>query len=100
MKHRPAHVPEDFSADYYSAHYHTDVLLPSSVMLDVRQDLPREAAEVWPKLDFEYISAQQYPEDHENHGFVHGMPVQPETQNRHRWAPRLPSTPISRGEQP
>lgn len=100
MKHRPSHVPEDFSSDYYSAHYHTDVLLPSSVMLDLRQDLPREVVEVWPKLDFEYISNHQHAEDHENHGFVHGAPVEPEMQFSHRWAPRLPPAPVERGELP
>jgi hypothetical protein len=100
MKHRPSHVPEDFSSDFYSAHYHTDVLLPSSVMSDLRQDLPREAGEVWPKLDFEYISAREYAEDHENHGFVHGKPVEPELQCRHRWAPRLPPAPVDQGELP
>ena len=98
MKHRPAHVPEDFSSDYYSAHYHTDVLLPSSVMSDQRQDLPREAGEVWPRLDFEYISTQSYAEDHENHGFVHGTPVAPEMQYRHSWAPRMPPAPRDQGD--
>jgi len=98
MKHRPSHVPEDFSSDFYSAHYHTDVLLPSSVMSDVRLDLPREVGEVWPKLDFEYISAHEYGEDHENHGFVHGKPVEPEMMYRHSWAPRLPPSPVKQGE--
>jgi hypothetical protein len=100
MKHRPSHVPEDFSSDFYSARYHTDVLLPSSVMLDLRQDLPREAGEVWPRLDFEYISTREHAEDHENHGFVHGKPIAPEMRFRHRWAPRLPPSPVDRGELP
>jgi hypothetical protein len=100
MKHRPTHVPEDFSTDYYSAHYHTDVLLPSSVMSDQRQDLPREAGEVWRKLDFEYISSQEYAEDHENHGFVLGKPVESEMMYGHRWAPRSPPSPTDRGELP
>jgi hypothetical protein len=100
MKHRPSHVPEDFASDYYSAQYHTDVLLPSSVMSDERHDLPREAGEVWPKLDFEYISTRQHPEDHENHGFVHGAPVAPEMVYHHSWAPRLPPAPAHQGELP
>jgi hypothetical protein len=100
MQHRPSHVPEDFSSDYYSALYHTDVLLPSSVMSDLRQDLPRETVEIWQKLDFEYISARQHPEDHENHGFVHGKPVDPAMHLHHRWAPRLPPAPLERGELP
>lgn len=100
MKHRPAHVPADFASDYYSAHYHTDVLLPSSVMLDSREDLPREAGEIWPRLDFEYISAEQHAEDHENHGFVRGQPVDPETMLIHTWAPRIPPAPITLGEAP
>ena len=100
MKHRPTHVPEDFSADFYSARYHTDVLLPSSVMSDQRQDLPRESGEVWPMLDFEYLSTHEYDEDHENHGFVHGKPVEPDLMYRHSWAPRLPPAPVERGELP
>jgi hypothetical protein len=98
MKHRPSHVPEDFSGDYYSARYHTDVLLPSSVMLDVRQDVPRDAGEIWPELDFEYLSASRYPEDHENHGFVHGDTVPPGMKHHHQWAPRLAPTPLDLGK--
>jgi hypothetical protein len=100
MKHRPSHVPEDFSSEYYSALYHTDVLLPSNVMSDLQQDPLREADEIWPKLDFEYISAHEYTEDHENHGFVHGKPVETEMMYRHQWAPLLPPAPIDRGELP
>lgn len=98
MKHRPSHVPEDFAGDFYSARYHTDVLLPSSVMLDVRQDVPRDAGEIWPNLDFEYLSAIRHPGDHENHGFVHGETVAPDWKHRHQWAPRLPSAPLDMGE--
>ena len=90
MKHRPLHVPENFSSDRYSALYHTDVLLPSSVMLDPRQDLPHGASEVWPQLDFEYISTLEYAADHENFGFVRGQRVQREPQHQHIWAPRPP----------
>ena len=90
MKHRPLHVPENFSSDRYSALYHTDVLLPSSVMLDPRQDLPHSADEVWPHLDFEYLSTLEHAADHENFGFVHGQRVQSEPQSQHIWAPRAP----------
>jgi len=98
MKHRPSHVPEDFSSDYYSARYHTDVLLPSSVMLDVRQDVPREADEIWPTLDFEYLSTRRYPGDHENHGFVHGETLSPGMKYSHHWAPRVPPAPLEMGD--
>lgn len=100
MKHRPAHVPEDFSSDYYSALYHTDVLLPSSVMLDGRRDLPRQSGEVWRSLDFEYISAHAYDEEHENHGFVQGKPVAADALHHHIWAPRTPPAPVVPGELP
>jgi hypothetical protein len=69
-------------------------------MSDLRQDLPREAGEVWRKLDFEYISTDEYPEDHENHGFVQGKPVAPELTYRHRWSPRVPPSPADQGEWP
>lgn len=97
MKHRPSHVPEDFSSDYYSALYHTDVLLPSGVMSDTAVT-PRDVGEIWPRLDFEYLSAEHPAEDHENHGFVHGLPVEPDMTFQHRWAPRLPPAPIHQGE--
>jgi hypothetical protein len=100
MKHRPSHVPEDFSSDYYSALYHTDVLLPSSVMSDQRGDNPRDVGEIWPQLDFEYLSTHKHTEDHENHGFVHGKPVEPDMTYRHKWAPRLPPAPVIRGKLP
>jgi hypothetical protein len=100
MKHRPSHVPDDFSSDYYSALYHTDVLLPSSVMSDQRHDLPHEVGEVWSTLDFAYISARNHAQDHENHGFIHGQPVEPEMQFRHKWAPRMPPAPVDRRELP
>jgi hypothetical protein len=100
MKHRPTHVPDDFSSEYYSALYHTDVLLPSNVMSDLRRDVPRETGEIWPKLDFEYISAKKHPEDHENHGFVQGQPVQRDMQHRHIWAPRQAPAPAKRGDVP
>lgn len=94
MKHRPPHVPENFSTDRYSALYHTDVLLPAGVMLDPRQDMARrdlsqESGKVWNTLDFEYISALEQDAEHENFGFVHGQRVQRGTQHQHRWAPLL-----------
>jgi hypothetical protein len=100
MKHRPSHVPADFSPDYYSALYHTDVLLPSSVMSDQRHDLPRESGEVWSQLDFAYISARSLGVEHEDHGFVHGQPVTREMQFRHRWEPRRAPAPVDRGALP
>jgi hypothetical protein len=94
MKHRPTHVPENFSTDRYSALYHTDVLLPSNVMLDPRQDLSRQdvaqdSARVWKQLDFEYLSPLEHAADHENFGFVHGQRVHGDTQYQHSWTPRL-----------
>jgi hypothetical protein len=90
MKQRPGHVPENFSTDFYSAHYHTDVLLPSEVMEDARLDPAREAGSNWPRLDFEYLSTTVFPSDHESFGFVHGRQVSRTTEHRHTWAPREP----------
>jgi hypothetical protein len=96
MKHRPVHVPGNFAKDHYSALYHTDVLLPSRVMLDNAQDRPRGTLEVWPRLDLEYISASEHAEDHENFGFVHGERVAPEACFQHAWAPRPVPAPATK----
>ncbi len=72
MRHRPRHVPENFSTSGYSALYHTDVLVPSRVMRHTSCDTPRAEREVWPGLDFSYLSAAACDVEHENFGFVHG----------------------------
>jgi hypothetical protein len=87
MKHRPKHVPDNFSTSHYSAMYHTDVLIPSKVMMDRSQDLPRRTAGAWPELDLQYLSPSRLPADHENFGFVHGNTVAEEAQLQHTWAP-------------
>lgn len=73
MRHRPRHVPENFSTSDYSALYHTDVLVPSRVMLHASCDAPRSEREVWSALDFSYLSAAACDVEHENFGFVHGL---------------------------
>jgi hypothetical protein len=87
MRHRPLHVPSDFATDYYSALYHTDVLVPSKVMSDSTRDRPRSDFEVFPRLDFEYLSAAERATDHGNFGFVHGQRVTPQTKYLHAWSP-------------
>ncbi len=88
MKHRPNYVPDNFDTSHYSALYHTDVLVPSKVMLDRSQDRPRSDFEVWPQLDFDYLSTAEFAPDHESFGFVHGQPVPLEQLLEHTWAPQ------------
>jgi hypothetical protein len=71
MHHRPRHVPENFSTSGYSALYHTDVLVPSRVMLHAARDTSSQR-EVWSALDFSYLSTAACDVEHENFGFVHG----------------------------
>ncbi len=87
MKHRPRHVPGNFSTEHYSALYHTDVLIPSNVMSGGSQGRPRSELEVYQRLDFEYLSASECATDHENFGFVHGHRVTHETQYQYAWSP-------------
>jgi hypothetical protein len=87
MKHKPLHVPDNFDTHHYSAMYHTDVLIPSKVMLDGVLDRPRGELQVWPKLDFEYLTAEKPAIDHENFGFVHGTSVTDEAKYQHQWTP-------------
>jgi hypothetical protein len=87
MKHRPTHVPEHFAVDEYSALYHTDVLVPSKVMMDPAFDRPRSDAEAWSHLDLKYLSATELPSEHENFGFVYGPRLSWESRFQHKWAP-------------
>jgi hypothetical protein len=87
MRSRPNHAPDNLATGDYTAQYHTDVLVPSKVMLDSAQDLPRTALEVWPQLDLKYLSAAELPAEHENFGFVHGSAVTEQSQFQHTWAP-------------
>jgi hypothetical protein len=87
MKHRPLHVPGNFDTNHYSALYHTDVLVPTKVMLDNSQDRPRSDFEVFPHLDLDYLSTAERSTDHENFGFVHGQRVNHEARYQHAWSP-------------
>jgi len=87
MRHQPRHAPDNFATGHYSALYHTDVLIPSKVMADGSQDVPRDALEAWPELDLKYLSASKVPAEHENFGFVHGRAVAEETVLQHTWTP-------------
>ncbi|MGA3156658.1 MAG: hypothetical protein ABSE43_03715 [Steroidobacteraceae bacterium] len=87
MRRRPNNMPDSLATGDYSALYHTDVLVPSKVMADSSQDVPRDSLEVWPQLDLKYLSATELAAEHENFGFVHGKPVAEENQLQHTWAP-------------
>jgi hypothetical protein len=92
MRHKPSHVPDNFAPGEYSAQYHTDVLVPSKVMMDSSQDVPRAGLEVWRQLDLKYLSAAEVSTEHENYGFVHGTAVTEEAQFQHSWAPTAAPT--------
>jgi hypothetical protein len=87
MRHRPRHVPENFSTSAYSALYHTDVLVPSRVMLHASCDTPRSEREVWSALDFSYLSAAACDVEHENFGFVHGLTAPGDAVPQTTWRP-------------
>jgi hypothetical protein len=80
MKHRPVHVPGNFDTRQYSALYHTDVLVPNTVMMDGTQDRPRSDFKVWSHLDLEYLTA--------HFGFVHGQNIDRQVRHRHAWVPQ------------
>jgi hypothetical protein len=87
MRHRPRHVPENFSTSDYSALYHTDVLVPSRVMLHASCATPRSEREVWSALDFSYLSAAACDVEHENFGFVHGLTAPSGAMPQTTWRP-------------
>ncbi len=76
IKHAPSYIPADVDLHRYSALYHTDVLVPTAVMSDARDyTVAREGAETWPHLVIDYMTAEQFPEDHPNYGLFIGHPV-------------------------
>jgi hypothetical protein len=88
MRHRPQYVPENFDTKTYSAHYHTDVLVPTDVTVDDTIDPDRGKAEEWRWLILDYITAEKAPADHVNHALFHGQPIAPEAIYHNPWPPR------------
>jgi hypothetical protein len=71
----PARAPRDEDPTSYSAAYQTDVTLPSSVADAAACDDPAAGGDVWAELGLRYLSAEQVPPDHVNHGWFTGLPV-------------------------
>ncbi|HEY8052652.1 MAG TPA: hypothetical protein VIE42_07580 [Steroidobacteraceae bacterium] len=93
MRHRPRHVPENFSTSDYSALYHTDVLVPSKVMCNAGCDAPRDQREVWSTLDLSYLSAGTCNVEDENFGFVHGLAAPGGVMPHTTWTPLAAGNP-------
>jgi hypothetical protein len=89
ISHRPGYVPEKYSGRHYSATCHTDVLLPTTVMVKDELDPDLRRHEVWPWLVMDYISDRETPADHINYGFFHPHPILPEARYHNPWPPRM-----------
>ena len=87
MRHRPRYVPENFGTEWYSALYHTDVLVPSAVTLDPTRDPDRSGAEVWNHLSLDYLATNHYAESDDNYGMIHGHPVAEWARYQNPWRP-------------
>lgn len=88
LKRLPSYVPANHSRRFYSALYHTDVLVPTDVTVNDTIDPDRSSAEVWPWLIIDYITEQEFPEDHVNYGLFHGRPIPEEARYHNPWPPR------------
>ncbi|MET0235141.1 MAG: hypothetical protein ABW224_10920 [Kibdelosporangium sp.] len=89
---RPHYIPDNFDPSRYSAVYHTDVLCPTAVTTDdrlVKEDFSEINAEVWPYLILDYITTEEFPEDHVNHGLFHGHPIEDCGKYHNPWPPRV-----------
>jgi hypothetical protein len=86
---RPAYVPADFDPARYSGAYHTDVLVPAGVTADPsRVDGAYADHEVWAYLMLDYITAEEFPRSHVNHGLFHGEPVDDCNRYHNPWPAR------------
>lgn len=89
---RPSYIPRNFDPTRYSAVYHTDVLVPTAVTEDdrpVRESYDEVDAEVWPYLILNYITTEEFPEGHVNHGLFHGHEVEECAKYHNPWPPRV-----------
>ncbi|ABE37779.1 hypothetical protein [Rhodopseudomonas pseudopalustris] len=84
----PHYVPEDYSQRFYSALYHTDVLVPTDVTIDGTIDPDIDASEHWNHLIIDYISEQERTPDHINYALFHGHPIPDEALYHNPWSPR------------
>ena len=89
MKHRPKYVPENFGTRWYSALYHTDVLVPTDVTVDPTHDYDHRTVEVWPHLVLDYLSTERVTESHVNYALVHGHPITECARYQNRWPARV-----------
>jgi hypothetical protein len=86
---RPAYVPPDFDPVRYSGAYHTDVLVPTDVTADpTLVDGAYRDHEVWAHLLIDYITAEEFPRSHVNHGLFHGEPVDDCNRYHNPWTAR------------
>jgi hypothetical protein len=72
----------------YSAFYHTDVLVPSTVSADAKLDPDTVLAEVWPTLIIDYITTTRFQMTHVNHALFHGHSINEEARYFNPWFPR------------
>ena len=87
----PEHVPVQGSRRFYSALYHTDVLVPNDVTADGTFDPDIGKAQAWPYLIMDYITVKKYPMDHVNYALFHGHPIADEARYHNPWPPRRAS---------
>lgn len=87
----PRTVPEDHSQDFYSGVYHTDVLVPTHVTRDPHAG---GVQEIWPNLEFGYITDAPLGPEHEDFGQINGFPVPEEAVYLNPWPPLRPKRPI------
>ena len=89
---RPAYIPDNFDPSRYSAVYHTDVLVPTAVTTDdrtVHRSYQEVDAEVWEYLILDYITTQEFPVDHVNHGLFYGQPIEDCGKYHNPWPARV-----------
>jgi hypothetical protein len=76
---------------YYSASYHTDVLVPELVTKNATLDPIVAECEIWPWLIIDYINNETYAPSHLNYALFRGHPVDEEARYFNPWPPRRAS---------
>lgn len=91
MKKFPSYIPPNFSREYYSGLYHTDVLIPTAVTLDDRliTEIDGNAMEVWRWNVLFYVTLHEFETGHPYYGEFVGHPIPEEAKYHNPFAPRL-----------
>jgi hypothetical protein len=87
----PSYIPANFSREYYSGMYHTDVLIPTAVTVDdtIITAIDEKSMEIWRWNVLFYVSLHEFEAGHPYYGEFIGHQISEEARYYNPFAPRL-----------